>query len=329
MKKFSRKEFLLALFGDYFERQNGFVMVKATKHLDRRVSTRYFPNVEILAKEQYTPDQDVYFGVCPRETMKPERTHIRFMTALWAGLDLGPEGYSGKDVFFTGPASAAKAVRSFPLAPSVVIESGWGMHLYWLLGDLVEIVDKDHVERLLRKISSYFQCGNHVGIDAMLRLPGTFNCKMIGKSVPCDVKYMNTDFTYTLEDFERLTLGSEVAVKARAETREAEATRSQEIVPEAPSRSAGSAAEHPQVTEDLSEYLFSEPDDKIPSDIEPLFYEPARKHRDNENPLLSDAVVESVADRIVDRVVDNLSRRLIGEIADEIVEKLTKRLTSG
>jgi len=328
MKRYSRKEFLIALFGDYFERQNGFVMVKSTKHLDRRVSTRYFPNVEILAKEHYLPDQDVYFGVCPRETMKPEKTHIRFVTALWTGLDLGPEGYSGKKLFFSGPASAAKAVRSFPLPPSIIVESGSGMHLYWLLRDIVEITDRDRVERLLMKIGEYFQCSNHAGIDAMLRLPGTFNCKMVGKSVPCDIKYMNTDFSYGLEDFEQMNLGPEMVSKPKTPGRDIEPVSPQDIVAETSSRSSA-VAEHAQVEEDLKDYLFTEPDDEIATDIEPLFYESPRTSQDGGKLLLSDDIAERVADRIVDKVVENLSKRLIEELADEIVAKLAKRLTSG
>jgi hypothetical protein len=331
MKRYSRKEFLIALFGDYFERQNGFVIVKSTKHLDRRVSTRYFPNVEILAKEHYLVDQDVYFGVCPRETMKPDRTHIRFVTALWAGLDLGSEGYSGKNVFFSGPASAAKAVRSFPLPPSIIVESGWGMHLYWLLRDVVEISDRDRVEELLRKISDYFQCTNHAGIDAMLRLPGTFNCKMVGKSVPCDIKYMNTDFSYGLEDFEQMHLGPDIVSKPKTQARDAEPIPPQDIVAQTTTRASSAAVEHARVRDDLKEYLFTEPDDEneMATDIQALFYESPQKSHDSDTPLLSDASAERIADQIVDKVVENLSKRLINELADEIVAKLAKKLTSG
>ncbi len=329
MKRYSRKEFLVALFGDYFEKQHGFVMVKTTKHLDRRVSTRYFPNLEILAKEQYLPDQDVYFGVCPRETMKPERAHIRFLTTLWAGLDLGSEGYSGKNLFFSGPASAAKAVRSFPLPPSIIVESGWGMHLYWLLRDIVEITDRGHVEQILKKISGYFQCGNHVGVDAMLRLPGTYNCKMVGKSVPCDIKYLNADFNYGLEDFEMLNLGPEIVYKSKTQTQSAELIPPEDIVEEISSEASISSPEQARERDDLKDYLFTEPDDEIATDIQPLFYEPQNKSQERETPILSDATAERIANQIVDKVVENLSKRLIDEMADEIVAKLAKKLTSG
>ncbi len=330
MKRYSRKEFLVALFGDYFERQNGFVTVKSTKHLDRRVSTRFFPNLEILAKEHYQQDQDVFFGVCPRETMKPEKAHVRFVTGLWAGLDLGPEGYSGKDRFFFGPAEAAKAVRSFPLPPSIIVESGRGMHLYWLLRKFVEITDKGYVESLLRKIGDYFQCSNHVGIEAMLRLPGTFNCKHAGHAFPCDIKYMNTDFNYALKDFEDMNLGPEATSKPQLHTPGVESKPPEEIVVEVGTgvETPISASELEVETVESGDYLLTEPEDTVARDIEPLFYEASQPPRDREPPLLADDFAENVANQIVDKVVENLSKRLMDELADEIVAKLAKRLTS-
>lgn len=329
MKKYSRKEFLIALFGNYFERQNGFVIIKSTRHVDRKVSTRYFPNVEILAKEHYMPDQDVFFGVCPRETMKSDKSHIRFVTALWAGLDLGPDGYSGKNVFFSGPASAAKAVRSFPLPPSIIVESGWGMHLYWLLSDIVETTEKDRVERILRRISDYFQCKYYAGMDAMLRLPGTFNCKMAGKSVPCAIKYMNTDFSYRLEEFEQIHLGPEIDATPKIPDKEAQPVQPQEIIAEIGPQAYEDAVEQAPGRDDVRNYLVTEPDDKIATDIEPLFYESPQKSQDSCERVLSDDFVERMADQIVDRVVENLSKKLIDELADEIVARLATKLISG
>ncbi|MFH1113442.1 MAG: hypothetical protein V1792_05930 [Pseudomonadota bacterium] len=306
-------------------------MVKSTKHLDRRVSTRFFPNLEILAKEHYPEDQEVFFGVCPRETMKPEKARVRFVTALWAGLDLGPEGYSGKDRFFFGPAEAAKAVRSFPLPPSIIIESGRGMHLYWLLRGFEEIADRAYVEHLLRKITDYFQCGNQVGIDAMLRLPGTFNCKHAVGAVPCDIKYMNVDFNYALEDFEHMNLAPEAISKPQQpQTPVAELKPPEEILVEVGTGAGTSVSTSDQDLEtvELGEYLFTEPEDASASDIEPLFYEASQANRDKEPSLLTNGFAERVADRIVEKVVENLSKRLMDQLADEIVAKLARKLTS-
>jgi len=201
---FTRKDFLEAIFRDYFKKRDGFVMVKTLRHLETKVSTRYFPNVEILSREAYLDDQTVFFGVCPRETMKPDRNHVRYLTAFWATVDMGPESYSGEDSYFRNQSQAAKAVRSFPLPPSIIVESGTGMHLYWLMKDVVELPDPNWTEAQLTKIAGYFKCKMLASVDATLRLPGTVNSKVPGHPSMCKVKYVNTDFRYDPIDFEKV-----------------------------------------------------------------------------------------------------------------------------
>lgn len=353
MNRFSRKEFLDALFGEYFEKQDGFIMIRTAKHLDRKTSTRYFPNVEILAKEQYQTDQEVYFGISPRETMKPDKSHVRYMSVLWAGVDLGPDGYSGRDSFFSGPAPAAKAVRSFPLPPSIIVESGWGMHLYWLLRELWHITDRDRVEGLLKKIGDYFQCKNHVGLDATLRLPGTYNCKIPGKTVLCAIKYMNTDFRYHLEDFEGLRLEPQTGVsrpsrgqpemtpaEIRANATEARAYELEdqqvEMSPELQEyMETESAVEAELIEEEVPDEATGEgqpgpihtyADDTDDADIAPLLYESPPPCGEDSGQVMSDEFADVLADRIADRLLARVSGKLMDKLVDRIVERLEKKL---
>jgi hypothetical protein len=202
--RFTRKDFLEALFGDYYKEHRGFILVKSFKRGDPKMSTRYFPNVEILAKEYYGEERDVFFGVAPRERMKAEREHIHYLVALWANLDIGKEGHEEKENFFESPQHAAKAIRSFPKTPSIIVESGRGAHLYWLLKNVIEVSDPDKIEELLKNISKYLKCDSEISIDAALRLPETVNTKLPSQLVNCDVKFINTNFRYTLSDFENL-----------------------------------------------------------------------------------------------------------------------------
>ncbi|MFH0823246.1 MAG: hypothetical protein V2B18_10895 [Pseudomonadota bacterium] len=202
--KFTRKDFLEALFSDYYKQHKGFILVKSVKRGDPRTSTRYFPNIDILAREHYGEDRDVYFGICPRERMRSEREHIKYVPALWADLDIGAEGHEEKRVFFEGPQQAAKAIRSFPRAPSIILESGRGAHLYWLLKQVTEVSDAERIEEILKKISEHLNCDTDCSLDTVLRLPETLNTKVTGKPVNCDVKFINTNFRYSLQDFENL-----------------------------------------------------------------------------------------------------------------------------
>ncbi|MGB6065029.1 MAG: hypothetical protein WBG50_09485 [Desulfomonilaceae bacterium] len=202
--KFTRKDFLEAIFAQYYKEYRGFILVKSFKRGDPKQSTRYFPNIEILAKEHYGEERDVYFGICPRERMKAEKEHIHFLVALWADLDIGSEGHEEKKLYYEGPQQAAKAIRSFPRAPSIIVESGRGAHLYWLLKEVNEVKDPEQIERVLRNISDHLQCDTDVSLDTVLRLPETANTKIAGKPVACDVKFINPNFRYALQDFENL-----------------------------------------------------------------------------------------------------------------------------
>ncbi len=202
--RFSRKDFLEALFADYYREHRGFTLVKSFKRGDPKMSTRYFPNIDILAKEQYGDDRDVYFGICPRERMKAEKEHIRYIVAFWADLDIGSEGHDDKKTYFEGPREAAKAIRSFPRAPSIIVESGRGAHLYWLLREVTEVSEPERLEAILQKINDFLQCDTDVNLDTVLRLPETMNTKVPSRSINCEVKFINTNFRYSLQDFENL-----------------------------------------------------------------------------------------------------------------------------
>lgn len=202
--RFTRKDFLEALFGEYYKDNRGFILVKSVKQGDSKMGTRYFPNIDILAKEHYGADRDIFFGVCPRERMKAEKEHIRFLVALWADLDIGEEGHEKKKTFFEGPQQAARAIRSFPRAPSIIVESGRGAHLYWLLKQVHEITDPDRVEKIIEGISEHLRCDTDMSLDTVFRLPQTVNTKVGGKPVDCEVKFINPNFRYSLQDFENL-----------------------------------------------------------------------------------------------------------------------------
>jgi hypothetical protein len=258
ISKFTRKDFLDALFSEYYKDHRGFILVKSIKRGDPKQSTRYFPNIEILAKEHYGEERDVYFGICPRERMKAEKEHIHYIVALWADLDIGQEGHEDKQRFFEGPQEAARAIRSFPRAPSIIVESGRGAHLYWLLKQVSEVSDPDRVENALRNINEYLHCDTDVTLETVLRLPETVNTKIPGKPVNCEVKFINTNFRYSLQDFEHLEPRA-VAPPPKP----APAPRHQPLRQEAPAFDADETAEPPPPPPPFSEGAAPSLDDSL------------------------------------------------------------------
>jgi hypothetical protein len=315
MVKFTRKDFLETIFQEYFRRHPGFIMVSSRKHLEKKTQVRFFPNIEMLARESYSSDQHVFFSVCPHESMKPEKGSIRYLVALWAGLDLGPEGYSGKQLYFFGQPQAAKAVRSFPLPPSIIVESGWGLHLYWLLREITPIEDVSAVENILGKINSYFQCKTPVSMDTMLRLPDTTNCKVGSHVVDCKVKYINQDFRYDLEDFEKTPL---VVI---------EQDRPKAALGPEPDMSSEMEVFHDEQLEE--NYLPALPVDKEASTpvFEPVPYEHEPAAAKPSPPVKRPPI--DMADEIANKVVERLYDKFMDQLANEIADRVIKRITSG
>ncbi len=204
--RYNRKDFLDALFFNYCRDQSGFILVKIGDRYMVKTSTRYFPNPDTLAREQYADDQNVLFGICPREKMKPGKEFVRYLTAVWAGLDIGPDGYSGKEKHFVSDKQAVIAIRSFPLEPSIVVQSGRGLHLYWLLKEIKEVSDPQGVEAVLRRVSDFFQCPSEVSLEATLRLPETWNPKHPSLPIECRVHHLDSSVRYDFSEFENLDL---------------------------------------------------------------------------------------------------------------------------
>jgi hypothetical protein len=167
-------------------------------------SEQFFPGIDRLATDQFPSDREVFFGVCPREGMKNQQEKIPYIYTLWAGLDVGSGGYSGVTDHFSCVEQAVDAVNAFPLRPSIIVRSGRGYHLYWLLDTIREIPNPEAVESLLRRLNRHFLCDAQVSVDAFMRLPGTWNPRVHGVPTPAYIEYLEPGLRYGPKDFQTL-----------------------------------------------------------------------------------------------------------------------------
>ena len=135
---------------------------------------------------------DVFYGVCPTKGPARDRAgrgteeDATRLSALWADLDVKPGACKNLKTAHAiiGDLTAAVGTR-----PSAIVDSGHGLHPYWLLvdgwvrnddigsarvlirrwGRLVAAVAKDHAA----EVDSVFE------LARMLRVPGTFNNKPV------------------------------------------------------------------------------------------------------------------------------------------------------
>jgi hypothetical protein len=321
--RFNRKDFLDALFFNYCRDKGGFILVKIADRHMAKTATRYFPNPDTLAREHYMDDQNVLFGVCPRDKMKPGKEFVSHLTAVWAGLDIGPDGYSGKEKHFASDKQAIMAMRSFPLEPSIVVQSGRGVHLYWLLSEITPVSDAASVEAVLRRVNEFFQCSSEVSLEACMRLPETWNPKHPSHPMECRIHHFDTSVRYHFHEFENLDL--RVIIPSKKTPRlvpppppPAQVRSRITVIPDAeePADIAPSIID----AMDASEIVAAISGPPSPAQVcpEPL--------PDDEDQGPSSARADDSVDDVLDRFLDKFSDRILDRLADRVVEKLLQRL---
>jgi hypothetical protein len=139
---------------------------------------------------------NLYFGVAARqpEAYDGSISSCRYLACLFVDLDFK----------LTGPQAAETALNSFALAPSVVIESGGGLHPYWLLSQSFALpAEAERAKALLRKLAIKLGADLAAAEPArILRIPSTLNYKY---SPPRPVKLLSFEgHSYRVEQFEQL-----------------------------------------------------------------------------------------------------------------------------
>jgi putative DNA primase/helicase len=140
----------------------------------RSLASRDGDAIADFAARHNHPDRAMYF--CP-SALQPHaggrsRETVGWITGLHADID-----YKNHDL---DPMEIRRRIDQAALPASLIVESGGGLHLYFLLREAIAATPEtmERAERLLHSLA------DHVGGDhevahsaALMRLPGTLNCK--------------------------------------------------------------------------------------------------------------------------------------------------------
>lgn len=143
-----------------------------------------------LAKQK----KDVYFGVTPSKVPyigssgRGKAEDSAALMSLWADVDLASGVHSAQSNNPPDVATVEKLLKNLK-TPSIAVQSGGGLHLYWLLDEPVLITDDESrkkaaalAENWQQSIRKVFAAQGYT-LDAtadlarLLRVPGTFNYK--------------------------------------------------------------------------------------------------------------------------------------------------------
>lgn len=182
----------------------------------RSVYTRDAGVITLHIKRTDRPGMGGFFGVCTRRIgiSKGDRTNVVELPAWWIDIDCLKLGLDKLAVL--------AALASCPMPPSIIVDSGAGLHCYWLareaiivaldddgigLGDAAEIEDRNIA--VLKQLAGVF-AGDVAVCDLarIMRLPGTHNSKAAtleahgGEPVLVRLLECDSQRTYELGDME-------------------------------------------------------------------------------------------------------------------------------
>jgi ABC-type dipeptide/oligopeptide/nickel transport system ATPase component len=119
-------------------------------------------------------------------------SQIDVFNFVFVDCDLKHGSYSTKEQFI-------EICGKFPQEPTLIVDSGNGIHAYWLIDDL----DAMSYLRLQRRLCRHFNTDEAVSkICQLMRVPGTMNTKEKGNFKPCEVLF-ESENSYTCEALDK------------------------------------------------------------------------------------------------------------------------------
>jgi len=177
--------------------EHGFIEIR------RKVTPDLTKREWITLSDQNLPsfpdDENIFIGVATRKNKYDGggRNNLFQIPAVWLDIDF-------KD---TEEVKARELIKKFSLKPSMIVNSGNGLHLYWLLENPAQPEDIQKIEEVNKNLARHFE-GDSQTTDAahVMRLPGTYNQKYTSKLVTIESHDANK--AYRIEDFNFLPLPS-------------------------------------------------------------------------------------------------------------------------
>lgn len=146
---------------------------------------------------------ETYYGVGLRATglnssQRGSKNDVTVLPGFWLDVDIAGPGHASS-ALPSGLDAGLAVIELCPLPPSIVVDSGGGLHAYWLFERAWALLpaeiqganaaskqfQKEVIETAKSKLGYHVdQTGN---IDRVLRLPGTLNFKLDGQPRPVTI----------------------------------------------------------------------------------------------------------------------------------------------
>jgi hypothetical protein len=119
-----------------------------------------------------TQPANIYFGVNPRlHKIGNKKEHVEGFCSLYLDMDSN-KGYTKEQRWMQ-----IQFLIDYGFAPTFVIGSGDGYHVYWVLSRLIAAAEGEALEKHLIELTDCKAGGNVADVTRILRLPGFYNVK--------------------------------------------------------------------------------------------------------------------------------------------------------
>jgi archaellum biogenesis ATPase FlaH len=195
MTKLTPQEFFSLVWPARLVRQEK-IELRARRRDTKEVTREFFDSVEdFLQGAKAYKKFDVYFGVSTRFGRGGKKKDCYRLNTLWVDFD----GLKLEDCQDLSP------------QPNILVDSGGGVHAYWLLTSSVVVRDTERVrsiEAITRGLAERFDGDTQaIDISRILRVPGYLNHKY--DSLPEVKAYLIKPDPYSVDFFKRLGIYSE------------------------------------------------------------------------------------------------------------------------
>lgn len=145
--------------------------------------------------EARSVNRDVYVCTCPfvappESTSRGTEETAGALVATWLDVDIAGPAHKGKSRPAPSLEAAMELLSKGPVKPSIVIHSGYGLHVWWALDE--PIILKTAADRVRARrvsdgwVATYdciakglgFDCDKVGDLARVLRIPGTLNHKL-------------------------------------------------------------------------------------------------------------------------------------------------------
>lgn len=214
--KLQAEAFINALYGNV---KRGFLSLWTLE--DKK--TRWYPfnDTERLIEDaiKLRDYHNVYFGVGVRKEdlgqfKRGKNEDVSLLPGVWVEIDLKSGVHAANNL--PEYEDVQSILETFPLEPSIINNSGGGLHCYWLFQEPAQLLSKQNVqsaERMLSRFQNVFirlarakglHIDNTADLARVLRVPGTYNLKAEPK--PVKTELFEPDRCYSINDlYEAIT----------------------------------------------------------------------------------------------------------------------------